>query len=158
MFSNSNYYKRTSELTKITFFIRIDGDSNFAYQNVNNYKLCVRRKMSTNKKYKLKPPRENSHKCVNNYLSFSPSSSSISSSPSVESSSDQYFHKICCGKYIDPSKGYQSSCNCTIMLRNCLTCIHTQSVVARELCHFLLQSQESLHLKVSNHTLVGLHG
>ena len=38
-FSDSNYYEQTSQLTNV--FFRKDGHSNFAYQNVNNYKLCV---------------------------------------------------------------------------------------------------------------------
>ena len=42
-FSHSNYYEQTSELTN--FFFRKAGHSNFAYQNVNNYKLCVLCKM-----------------------------------------------------------------------------------------------------------------
>ena len=54
-FSDSKYYEQTSQLTNV--FFRKDGHSNFAYQNVNNYKLCVLWKCKEID-YKLKLPKD----------------------------------------------------------------------------------------------------
>ena len=113
-------------------------------QTTINYVCFVK---CTQIKNKLKPPKDSSHKCVNNYSPFSPSSSLILSSLSVESSSRisfrLVFSQILWRQLYSSSKGYHSSCiferlHCA---GACLTCIHTQSVVARELCRLLLQSR-----------------
>ena len=100
---------------------------------------------------------------MNYYSSFSPSSLLISSSLSLESSPrisfGSVFSQNSWRQLYRSEQGIPFELHFwNIVLRSCLTCIYTQSVVVGELCCLLLQSRSGIHLKVYSTALVGLHG